>query len=213
MPGPTANRANLLLLRAGQTTLSAEGRFTGRLDPPLDAQGIEQARRAASALAAQGIVAVGTSPLRRARQTAEIVAEACAVPCDVLHDLIDVDVGSWAGFTTEDAARASPETFDVFFRFPASFPFPDGERMWGALERISDALASLHRSDGRSVVAVSHELPIRLVLMRLRRLEGTALWDPLVRPGSITSLRATSSGLAIASVLEDLFRAARCPDH
>jgi hypothetical protein len=44
--------------------------------------------------------------------------------------------------------------------------------------------------------------------VRLRRLEGTAFWDPNVEPGSVTELRVTDHGFEFPTVLEDLFRAA-----
>jgi probable phosphoglycerate mutase len=212
MPRRSADRANLFLVRAGRTSFSAERRFVGRLDPGLDEEGIAQARAAASILADEGVVAVFTSPLRRARETADIIAGACGVEVDERDDLIDVDAGTWTGLTREEAAAAASGEFDLFFRFPASATMPRGERMWAALERVSEVLEAIGRPGAGSVVAVTHELPIRLVLQRLRRLDGTALWDPAVAPGSITRLRAATSGLEIPTVLEDLFRAARRAD-
>lgn len=212
MPRTTANRANLFLVRAGRTPLSADGRFSGRLDPGLDEHGVAQAREAASTLAGDGVVSVATSPLRRARETAEIIAKACATEVVVHDGLTDVDAGAWTGLTREEAAASGPDEFDPFFRFPTSATIPGGERLWETLERVSEALGSIARPGTGPVVAVTHELPIRLVLVRLRRLEGTALWDPLIAPGSITRLRATPRGLEIPTVLEDLFRAARRAD-
>jgi broad specificity phosphatase PhoE len=209
MPRPGSDRANLFLVRAGRTPLSVEERFPGRLDSGLDDLGIAQARMAASALAVEGVATVLTSPLRRARETAEVLAETCAARVAVVHELTDVDAGAWTGLTREEAAAATPDGFDLFVRFPASATMPSGERMWSAQERVLGALRSIRYRGGGSVVAVTHELPIRLVLLRLRRLEGTALWDPVVAPGSITRLRVTPSGLEIPTVLEDLLRAAR----
>jgi probable phosphoglycerate mutase len=208
MSRPTG-RANLFLVRAGRTPPSAEGRFAGRLDPGVDEVGIAQARVAASALAVEGVSTVLTGPLRRARETAEVVAEVCGARMLVLDDLTDVDAGTWTGLTPEEAAAATPEEFDLFFRFPASATMPGGERMWSVLERVSRALEPVAGRGAASVAAVTHELPIRLVLLRLRRLDGTALWDPVVAPGSITRLRATPTGLEIPTVLEDLLRDAR----
>lgn len=209
MPRRAADRANLFLVRTGSTTIGTERRFVGRLDPPLDERGIAQAEAAASILAGENVVAVFTSPLRRARETAGIIAKACATRVDTRDGLIDVDAGAWTGMTPEEAAAAAPGEFDLFFRFPASATMPEGERMWAVLERLTAVLRAIDRPRVGSVVAVTHELPIRLVLERLRALEGTALWDPAVAPGSITRLRATRNGLEIPTVLEDLFRAAR----
>ncbi|HEX8581069.1 MAG TPA: histidine phosphatase family protein, partial [Acidimicrobiales bacterium] len=67
----------VLLVRHGQSVWNAEGRWQGQLDPPLSDVGAEQARAAAAHL--DGVVAVATSDLDRARRTAEILAEALGV--------------------------------------------------------------------------------------------------------------------------------------
>ena len=67
-------------LRHGETDWNAEGLSQGHTDIPLNAVGISQAQRAALALVDRGIVTIIASPLSRALRTAEIVAEALALP-------------------------------------------------------------------------------------------------------------------------------------
>ena len=88
----------ILLVRHGQSTWNALGKWQGRADPPLSPLGQQQA---ASAAARVGIVdAVIASPLVRARQTAEIIAEGIGVgPVDTDHRLIETDAGDWTGLT------------------------------------------------------------------------------------------------------------------
>ncbi len=80
--GPARGTATTtLLLRHGQTPLSAERRFAGRGDVPADRPGPQQAEAAAARLAARGgIDVIVSSPLRRARRTAEAVAQATGAP-------------------------------------------------------------------------------------------------------------------------------------
>ncbi len=70
------------------------GRFIGRTDPPLTAQGCDAA---ASKLSALDVKAVYVSPLRRARQTAQAIA--CATPHIVLPQLAEIDFGEWEGLS------------------------------------------------------------------------------------------------------------------
>jgi broad specificity phosphatase PhoE len=201
--------APIYLVRTGRTALSDEGRLQGRMDHGLIPQGRADAESAAGQLREGNIALVYTSPLLRARETAAVIADPMGTRAVPLQGLTDVDVGLWEGRTTTEIAASEPSVFDAFFRFPFAAAFPSGERMVEAERRVFDALqtiADLHR--GRSVVVVTHELLIRLVLVRLRRLEGTAIWDPNVLPGSVTALRATDDGLELPTVLEDLFRAA-----
>ena len=105
--------------------------------------------------------------------------------------------------------ESEPRAFDFYFRFPAAATFPSGESMAAAERRAFRALESIGgRHPERAVAVVTHELLIRLVLVRLKGLEGTAFWDPDVSPGSVIELRATDEGLQVPTVLEDLFRQA-----
>lgn len=200
---------SIYLVRAARTGLSAQRRFSGRLDPPLDEVGVVEAREAASRLAFAGVTAVYSSPLARARMTADAITSEAGIPVEVVPVLTDVDAGAWAGLTPAEARASSPQEFDWFFRLPRAGHFPEGERMSAVQGRIFGALDAVRRRMGeRSAAVVTHEIPIRIVLVRLRGLEGTAMWDPDVLTGSITRLRAGESGLEIPTVLEDLFRAA-----
>src|SRR5688572_19392365 len=87
----------LLLLRHGQSTWNADGRWQGQADPPLSPLGEEQARDAARRLAPGQFSRVLASDLRRARQTAEILADALRLPVEVDPDLREIDVGDWQG--------------------------------------------------------------------------------------------------------------------
>ena len=101
-PYLTGRPPQLVLLRHGETPLSIQRRYSGRGDAELTPRGHDQAEGAAVRLAApgaggfapDGVAAVLTSPLRRARQTAAAVADALGVP---LEDLLD-DLGERARF-------------------------------------------------------------------------------------------------------------------
>ena len=201
--------AAIYLVRAGRTVLSEEGRLQGGRDLPLTERGLEDAARVADRLEGANVTAVHTSPLIRARQTADVIRRALGTSVSEPpshRDLIDVDVGLWEGMTTAEIAVREPRAFDWYFRMPLAYAFTGGERMIDAQRRVFLGLESIAEATRGAAVVVTHELPIRSVLLHLRRLEGTAFWDPHVDPGSVTELRATGDGLEIPSVLEDLLR-------
>ena len=97
------------LVRHGTTMLNRANRYRGRRDVPLDRGGWDDAWTAATRLAEVGLDAVYTSPLRRARDTARIVADAAGI--DVVTDLpglVNLDYGKWEGLTADEARECDP---------------------------------------------------------------------------------------------------------
>ncbi|TMZ61638.1 reverse transcriptase-like protein, partial [Klebsiella pneumoniae] len=84
---PDTTPTRLVLLRHGQTPLSVERRFAGISDVGLTETGHEQARAVARRLAGRGIDVIVSSPLRRARDTADHVAQELSVPTEVADEL------------------------------------------------------------------------------------------------------------------------------
>ncbi|MGO4615454.1 bifunctional RNase H/acid phosphatase [Nocardia sp. 2YAB30] len=163
--GATGRPTRLLLLRHGQTELSLQRRYSGRGNPPLTALGREQAARAAKMLAAKGdIAAVASSPLGRARETADAAATALGVPVTVLDGLIETDFGAWEGLTFLEAAQRDPELHARWIGDPA-IAAPGGESFDQVRERVDAArrdLVGLY--PGANVVVVSHVTPIKTLL-------------------------------------------------
>jgi broad specificity phosphatase PhoE len=91
--GESPGRTLVYLARHGQTLLNESDVFRGLADPPLDEAGHDQARRLGEALGPQGLVAVIASPLLRARQTAQPVAERAGLVVATDQCLVDRDYG------------------------------------------------------------------------------------------------------------------------
>ncbi|HEU0337127.1 MAG TPA: histidine phosphatase family protein, partial [Gaiellaceae bacterium] len=100
--------ATVLLARHGETDWNREGRFQGHADPPLNDLGRAQARELADRLAREPLAAVYASPLRRAYETAEIVAATHDLPLRSVAGLREVDVGSWSGLTRSEIEARFP---------------------------------------------------------------------------------------------------------
>ena len=101
----------ILLARHGETDWNRERRFQGHADPPLNRTGRAQAVDLSVTLMAEELAAIYSSPLRRALETAEVVAASHGLEAVPVRALREVDVGSWSGLT-----RAEVEE-----RFPAQF--------------------------------------------------------------------------------------------
>jgi probable phosphoglycerate mutase len=107
----------LLLVRHGESTWNVEGRYQGRLDPPLSPRGREQAQALAARLYRQQLARVDknrltgivSSPLLRVRDTAQICAEAIGLPVDIDDRLTEISHGEWEGKLREEIANRWPE--------------------------------------------------------------------------------------------------------
>ncbi|GAA4942672.1 broad specificity phosphatase PhoE [Actinomycetospora succinea] len=162
----------VLLLRHGQSPLSVERRYSGRGNPELTREGLEQAAAAATALAARHVAAdshiraVISSPLLRARQTAEPVAGVLGLGVTVDERLTETDFGTWEGLTFSEAAAQDPEVHRAWLGDSAVSP-PGGESFDLVAGRVDAALDDvLGRFPGQTVVIVSHVTPIKLILRR-----------------------------------------------
>jgi ribonuclease H / adenosylcobalamin/alpha-ribazole phosphatase len=153
------------LLRHGQTELSVGRRYSGRGNPPLTETGREQAAAAARRLAkVDDIAAVVSSPLGRARETAEAVASALGVAAVVLDGLIETDFGAWEGLTFTEAAERDPELHRRWLSTTSVAP-PGGESFDAVHQRVRRARNDLiTEHGGKDIVVVSHVTPIKTLL-------------------------------------------------
>jgi probable phosphoglycerate mutase len=147
----------ILLVRHGQSTWNADGRWQGRADPPLSELGRRQAEVAARTVADRGIVRIVASPLRRAHQTATIVANVLGVVVTGDDRLQERDAGEWTG-KTRDEIEAGWPGYLAEGRRPAGFENDDVLHC-RAMAAIGDIAAVAHEP----VVVVSHGGLIRVV--------------------------------------------------
>lgn len=163
--GVTGSPTRLLMLRHGETEHSAQRRYSGRGDLPLTELGERQAAAAAARLSTMdGVAAVVSSPMLRARQTAEPVADALDVPVIVHEGLIETDFGAWEGLTFAEARERDPDLHPRWITDTAVAP-PDGESMDAVhrrVRRVRDELIAEHGD--ATLVVVSHVTPIKALL-------------------------------------------------
>ncbi|MFI6496665.1 histidine phosphatase family protein [Nonomuraea typhae] len=157
---------SLLLLRHGETPLSVERRFSGLGDAELTANGLAQAAAAADRLAREPyrLDVIVSSPLKRARQTAEAVAARTDLTVEVDEDLRETDFGAWEGHTFTEIQRRWPDELAAWLADPSVAP-PDGESFAEAgrrVHRVRDRLVEQHL--GKTVLVVSHVTPIKMLL-------------------------------------------------
>jgi broad specificity phosphatase PhoE len=151
--------ARVYLVRHGQTALNVADELRGRLDPPLDEVGRQQASElGVVVLGHRRIDMIVASPLRRAVETAEALATAAGLPIETDARLIDRDYGPWAG-----VRRATVEE-----RWGSLDAAPGVEPAEQVRLRAQEALTDIaRRAAGGVAVVVSHDAVIRFGLVAL----------------------------------------------
>ncbi|XP_011099196.1 phosphoglycerate mutase-like protein 4 [Sesamum indicum] len=159
------NYAEIIVIRHGETEWNADRRIQGHLDVNLNDVGRQQAAAVADRLSREPkISAVYSSDLKRAFDTAKIIAKSCGV-LEVIKDpdLRERHLGDLQGIIFHEAAKVNPEAHKAFVSNQKDQEIPGGGESFSQLyERCTSALqriANKHR--GERVVVVSHGGTIR----------------------------------------------------
>jgi broad specificity phosphatase PhoE len=190
----------LVLVRHGETDWNREHRWQGHADPRLNAVGRRQAADLAERLASSSFVALYSSDLARARETAAIVAARLGLDVRLDPRLREVDVGEWSGLTSLEIEARYPERDRA--RRDGATPWTRGESyeaMSARVLRALDEIATAHEP-GR-VLVITHGGPMRAVwlagggkLSRWQRTSNCDLDEIAVEDGQIRWIDSTRVG-------------------
>ena len=147
----------ILLVRHGQSTWNADGRWQGRADPPLSDLGVRQAEVAAETVGEFGITRIWASPLVRADRTARILASRLGLKVENDARLAERDAGDWTGKTRAEIEKGWPGFLDGGRR-PTGFESDDVLH-----ERALAAMADIGLDAREPVAVISHGGLIRVV--------------------------------------------------
>ena len=163
----------IVLVRHGETEWNRTRRVQGHTDIPLNDEGRRQARALAEELHGEQVDAVYASDLGRARETAEILAEARGADVIALPALREKHFGTWEGLTDTEVHARFPEA--------ANGSWGDGETTEELTERVVAAVKAIAAAHaGGLVLVVTHGGPLRAIL---RHVEEDA--SPVVNCGVV----------------------------
>lgn len=176
----------IALIRHGQTDWNREGLLQGSSDIPLNATGRAQASDALMTLRSRPWDAVVSSPLRRARETAEIIADGLGIPLGAAYPgLVERDYGPLEGTPSADAIATWPTR-----------EYPGAESLASVAARGTEALAAIAAdAPGSAVLAICHGTIIRYTLAALA---GRPV--PGIDNGAISLVRGVPGAWEVATV-------------
>ena len=161
----------LYVTRHGETDFNVEKRYTGSTDIPLNTRGFQQAEELANKLSAINFDIIVSSPLLRAKQTAEIIHKSFGVPIIIMDEFMEINVGVYEGLTKEEAQVQYPEVWaklaEIWSKL-GSRPLDDaptgGETLRQVDARIAAGLAKLKKEHTESkVLLVCHAFAARTI--------------------------------------------------
>jgi broad specificity phosphatase PhoE len=161
----------LYLIRHGATeaNLASPYRLQGRRnDLPLARLGVRQAEATRDFLAIRPIDHCYSSPMKRAFQTAALVAAPHGLVPHTVDALTECDVGRWEGLDWQTIREREPQTYAAFMANPAANAYPEGESFADVHKRVAPAIRALmERHEGETILVVGHHVVNRTYLAGL----------------------------------------------
>jgi alpha-ribazole phosphatase len=195
---------NLYMVRHGQTADSRENRFSGSSDPPLTMVGEAMVQAFAEAYASLTWDAIYTSPMLRARQTADPLCRRTGVQATLEDGLKEIDYGEWEGLKQVEVKQRWPEAFEYWADDVASRGTPGGETAFHVAARamrVVEAIRARHQKG--NVLLVSHKATLRVITCALLGLDVRLFRERIAQPVCAVTMFALTGTTALLTLLGD----------
>ncbi len=198
--------ARICIARHGETDWNRRGVLQGWLDVPINALGRQQAVALAANLATEGFAAVWTSPLSRALETAQIVANALHLPAPSCHEgLREKHFGAVQGVPKNELAELNPALLEQILRRNPAAEFVGGESLDEFADRVIGAIEDIGtRHRGERVLVITHGWVMDVVtrhiagharhaVLHVKRKNGESVWVTVGQTIQVATALATES--------------------
>ncbi len=187
------------LIRHGANDLMKHTIVGRRTGVHLNQEGRHQAEQVARRLEPLGIHRIFSSPLERATETAEPLANRLGLQVHIEERLNEIDFGDWTGSTLADLEQL--EHWRQWNVFRSRVRPPNGESMFEAQTRMIALMTSLHGQFGNdNIVLVSHGDPIRAALLYWLGMPLDLVHRLEVGPGSTTTVALDTWGVSVRCI-------------
>lgn len=179
----------VIFIRPGETEWNKAERWQGNVAVPLSEHGQAQALRLAHFVRNTGITALYTSDLRRALETAALLAGVLGFPYQVDERLRERDIGIWQGLTQAEVEAWYPAEYEALRQEPDHYLIPRGESRVQVAARMKAAFDDIIAQPDRIIGVVTHTTAMR------------ALFGVLI-PG-LDALKLSFSNMSVTSLMQD----------
>jgi len=192
----------IIFLRHGQALNNVERVLAGRTpDVPLTETGIAQSERIARFLEPFRLAAIYSSPIKRATNTAEIVAKHNALDYQVDERLIELDMGKLTGMGYDEIFDQHGDLFHEFFDGGPKVKSYGIETFPKVKERVSSMVQEvIEKHPDENVVLVTHAEPIKAMLATILRASPSSLYELRIETGSLTVFKESGGTISLAAL-------------
>lgn len=169
--------AELILARHGETAWNVEKVFRGRADVDLNRVGLKQAELLGKYLSNWELEAIYSSPLRRALDTANMVAGYQKVAVRVAEGLTDFDYGEWQSVPEQEVKKLYPALLNEWHSNPHKVRTPGGESLEDVRRRVVELINDILPRHRGNVLLVSHRVVIKVLICYLLGLDNSHFWN------------------------------------
>jgi broad specificity phosphatase PhoE len=181
------DKKEIILVRHGETMENIREVFRGRLDVELNETGKQQAELLSPYLGRLNTDVIYSSTLKRALQTARIIARPHHRRVHVLKELVDFHYGEWEGLTSQQVRASYPELYRRWIKTPHLVKMPQGERLSQVRERMHHAIKKAIKYN-RSIL-VSHRVPLKVLICTLLNLPNSHFWNIKIDLAGVTTFQ------------------------
>lgn len=197
----SSSKKRLLLMRHGETELTPGRHFVGRTDLCLSPIGQAQAKAMESFIPRHLPERCFCSPMLRCMETAKAVLGTSGLPMETIHELREIDFGTWEKLTFKQVEAIDPEGVQRWLKFDRQFAFGNGERIGAFFSRVKRIAARIASAPENTILVVTHGGVIRLLLCHYLQLPLKHYFRFEIGPASITTLDLYEPGYGVLSSL------------
>ena len=188
----------LILVRHGQTVWNKLGKYQGQADIELSEAGIEQAKLLGERFPFDQVSAIYSSPLKRARDTAEAVAKKFKLPIVACEAFREINFGQWEGLTYEEIHAKWEKEHTLLFESPDLLTCPQGEGFSDVQDRaVKKMLEIVKAHDGETVVITAHGGVIRTLLCYALGMPLKNMWKIRQDNTAVNVVSAYDEGMVV----------------
>jgi len=168
----------VMLVRHGETDWNKEEVFRGRIDVKLNTTGLQQAEETGRFLSEMRLNVIYSSPLSRAQDTAEKIAQFQSSKVITEENFTDINFGEWQGLSLRDVKERYKENYLTWKNEPHRVKFSKGESLQDVSERSINALQRLIQKHAEETCAiVSHRVICKVMILGMLGMPLSRFWD------------------------------------